>query len=66
MMSHVLEITAADDQMDAGDLVASNFLFPCMTPNPTPTPFFHISELTIQIYGMRSKMHVAQDNKKKT
>lgn len=74
-MTHILEITAADDQMDA-DSVASNFLFPSVRqPPPTylslslslpsslPPPHFPpfcTFELTIQIHGMNAERRVAQ------
>lgn len=73
-MTHILEVTAADDQMDA-DSVTSNFLFPSVLGNPPislslppslPPSLPHISppfstfQLTIQIHGMNAERRVAQ------
>lgn len=63
-MTHILEITAADDQMDA-DTVAGCF-YPCEathtgTHTHSPTlPALATFELTIQINGVNAKREVAQ------
>lgn len=69
-MTHILEITAVDDQMDA-DTVAGCF-YPCEPPPSSHHTCTHTGththppttlatfELTIQINGVNAKREVAQ------
>lgn len=62
LMTHILEIAAADDQTDA-DSVAGNFLFPSLLGNPavppyplSPLPLFFSSQFKFVAWTQRSML----------